>query len=147
MAYPLRSRSGSVLPSTPSIPNGKLGFAIEIGKKGGNFPLMNAALVPSCPKRKVGRPSKRTPDVVKKIATLLRRGHSVARSARKAGVHPKTVQRWLTYDLEFLKAVAEAQTAGLRKARKVAWTHHPFRGRRPPRPAHLRNKPYPKPAF
>lgn len=97
--------------------------------------------------RTLGRPSKRTPFTVARILEPLRNGYSMSLAAQMAGVNPKTVQRWLKRDLEFLKAVIDAQIEGLPKAREVAWMNHPFRGKRPPRPKSQRKRSYPTPEF
>lgn len=94
-----------------------------------------------------GRPSKRTPQLVERLLSRLRTGHSMARSARWAGIHPKTAQRWLKVDRSFLEAVVEAQLEGAPSADLVRWVNHPFRGKRPPRSREKRHGPYPKPNF
>jgi hypothetical protein len=94
-----------------------------------------------------GRPSKRTPEVKERLFLKLRTGYSMARSARWAGIHPKTAQRWLKADRLFLEAVVEAQIEGAPHADLVRWVNHPFRGKRPPRSKKKRLGPYPKPIF
>jgi hypothetical protein len=95
----------------------------------------------------VGRPNKRTPEVVERLLSKLRTGHSMVRASRWAGIHPKTAQRWLKVDRSFLEAVVEAQLEGAPSADLVRWVNHPFRGKRPPRSKKGRNRPYPKPKF
>ncbi len=97
--------------------------------------------------RSVGRPTKKVAPVIERILESLRAGCSVSRAAKKARVNPKTVQRWLKQDPDFLRKVAEAQTQGLPRAKLVTWINHPFRGKRPPRPKGQRDKPYPTPVF
>jgi len=96
---------------------------------------------------RVGRPSKRTREIVDRILSKLRIGYSMARAARWAGVDPKTVQRWLKKDRSFLLAVIEAQVEGAPRAAQMTWAFHPFRGMRPPCSKKGRNRPYPKPKF
>jgi hypothetical protein len=108
---------------------------------------METLQLPKEERRSVGRPTKKVASVIDRILESLRSGYSVSRAAKKAGVHSKTVQRWLKQDTDFLRKVAEAQSEGLPRAKLVTWINHPFRGKRPPRPKSQRNKPYPTPIF
>lgn len=94
-----------------------------------------------------GRPSKCTPTVVEAILHDLRRGQSLARAARGAAVHPKTVQRWRRQMPDFQQAIGQARRLGRARAALVSWVHHPCRGLRPPRKGARRRAPYPKPSF
>jgi len=97
--------------------------------------------------RRLGRPTKRTVKVVDRFLHKLRWGYSLARSARWAGVHPKTVQRWLKTDRSFLDATVQALIEGSPRAEWVSWMKHPFRGMRPPRSKRDRRRRYPQPKF
>ncbi len=94
-----------------------------------------------------GRPTKRNAVTVAVILQELRHGHYLARAARAAKVHPKTVQRWLLQSSGFAEEVRAAKAEGAPRAALVRWVHHPFRGCRPPRSARHRHGPYPKPPF
>ena len=97
------------------------------------------------PKR--GRPSKRTTTTIAIILRKLRDGHCLARAARAAALHPKTAQKWLRESPSFAEEVRTAKAEGAPRAALVAWVHHPFRGRRPPRRSKDRSKPHPTPPF
>jgi hypothetical protein len=108
---------------------------------------METLHLPKEGRRSVGRPTKKVASVTAIILKALRAGFSVSRAAKKAGVNPKTVQRWLKHDRDFLNDVVEAQIQGLPRAKLVTWINHPFRGKRPPRPKGRRNKPFQTPVF
>ncbi|MCP5557695.1 MAG: hypothetical protein H7A55_08070 [Verrucomicrobiaceae bacterium] len=96
------------------------------------------------PKR--GRPSKRTTTIIAVILERLRAGHCLARSARAAKVHPKTVQKWLRQSPRFAEDVGTAKAEGAPRAALVRWVHHPF-GEFARHGSAIGPGPYPRPPF
>jgi len=61
------------------------------------------------PRRKPGRPTKRTPENVEKILEALRVGMYKDRAALLVGIGEATLYRWLKTDTEFREAVKAAE--------------------------------------
>lgn len=57
----------------------------------------------------MGRPSKYTPEVVTTITTALREGDTRRAACIKAGISDETFSNWMQDNLDFLKAVNEAE--------------------------------------
>ena len=79
--------------------------------------------------RKMGRPSKLTPEVQKRILTLIRAGNTFHDSAIGAGVGESTFFQWKRENPEFLAALKKAEVqfidrnlAIIQKATNKAWT-------------------------
>lgn len=62
--------------------------------------------------KKVGRPTKNTPEVREVLRRCLRAGLSMERSARIAHIHPRTLEKWLTDD-EFRRELTREQDIAL----------------------------------
>jgi len=60
-------------------------------------------------KRKRGRPTKKTPQVVEKIYELARKGRSDKEIAEITGLTHRTLSNWKTWDFEFLSTFNEAR--------------------------------------
>ncbi len=96
---------------------------------------------------RLGRPSKRLPQVIVPFLKHLSAGESRRRAAGFIGISPKTIQRWLREDAKFRKSVQKAEKVGEPHAPYLRWLNHPFRGRRPPRPQGQRHQPFQLPKF
>lgn len=92
-----------------------------------------------------GRPTKRGPDTAITLLQGLAEGLPRCRAAARAGITARTLNRWLLTDKWLLQKVRKTEHQARDKRAMFIWRHHPFRGRRPPRPPHLRHLPYPKP--
>jgi hypothetical protein len=80
-------------------------------------------------KRKPGRPSKYTPDRIKKIIDGIKKGNYKGVAARAAGVDPSTLSEWENKYPEFSNQVKEAEASGetdlidiIKSAARRNWT-------------------------
>lgn len=79
-----------------------------------------------------GRPTKLTKERQEQIATLVERGHSMKAAARRAGIHPETLRRWLRRGEEqdeglyadladrMLRAVGASETSYVNSIKRIA---------------------------
>jgi hypothetical protein len=104
-------------------------------------------LPPKPGQRKVGRPPKKSAVLLGKLVALIERGRSRRSAALAVKISPKTLQRWLRYDLHVRELISAAEEKGRPLAAYAAWVRHPFRGLRPPRSKHSRRQHYRRPKF
>lgn len=71
--------------------------------------------------RKVGRPSKRTPELENVVRRALQRGLSLNRAADLIGVSAETLRRWRSADPDFEAAIKTAQAGGVLVAAEHLW--------------------------
>ena len=92
-------------------------------KKEGVKPTKQAAGAPRTPPagRKVGRPSKRTPELDNVVRRALQRGLSLNRAADLIGVSAETLRRWRASDDNFEATIKTAQAGGVLVAAEHLW--------------------------
>ena len=76
-------------------------------------------------KRKPGRPTKYTPDRVKRIIDTLRSGNYRCVAAAYGGISHETFSQWMDQYPEFSDAVIEAETAAEVEAVELIRSGHP----------------------
>mgnify|MGYP005842862659 CR=1 FL=1 len=59
-------------------------------------------------------------------------GQTKVKAARGAGIHRKTLRRWLDADPDFARQFEAAWQQGAKLRDYYGWLNHPFRGLRPP---------------
>lgn len=97
--------------------------------------------------RRRGRPSKKSPALLKMLLSLIARGRSRRSAAISCKISAKTLQRWIRHDFTIRELITEAEEKGRPLAPYVAWARHPFRGLRPPRSQRFRKRPFQRPKF
>jgi transposase len=75
--------------------------------------------------KKGGRPSKWSPALGAKIASLVSCGRTIAQAAEEVGVHPATIYRWQNEKPDFYAAMLEAERARFRLRSMLCGRYEP----------------------